>query len=295
MTYRPGDGDDPAVVADPALAVEHRHLEPRVVGAIAGRPDDGPDAAAGEIKGEGRRGVDCGRSKAVRRLDLAVEAALGRPAVDDVEQPAELEVGQRALVRKRARELQPAVIDAGEPADQPDAAVGQGIEIQRAPLGRADELERGDPARPLDVVDLVVALVEHAGGIHPPLDVAAAVGPGCADVLAHGQRDRSARAVDLVGELDPGRRGADHEHAAVLELIGVAVVDRRERADRGGSASASLGTHGTLHAPVASTTARGVPVAAVGAHQVAGIGAAHRRHPGMGPHRGGDGIARSHR
>ena len=63
---------------------------------------------------------------------------LAREAVDDVEQPAELEVGQRALVRQRAGELQPAVIDAGETADQPDAAVAERIEIQSraAPASR---------------------------------------------------------------------------------------------------------------------------------------------------------------
>jgi hypothetical protein len=31
-----GRGDDPAVVADPALAVEDRDLKPRVVGPVAG-------------------------------------------------------------------------------------------------------------------------------------------------------------------------------------------------------------------------------------------------------------------
>ena len=144
-----------------------------------------------------------------------------------VEQPAHLEIGQRAHVAQRAGELRLAVLgDAGEPADEPDADVGQRIEVERRPVGRAGELQRRHPARPLDVVDRVVALVEHAGGVHPPLDVLAAVDAGRADVLADRERDRTAGAVDLVGELGAGRRRADHQHAAVGELAGIAVLLR---------------------------------------------------------------------
>ena len=32
-----------AVVPDQALAVQHRHVEPRIVRMVAGGPDDGPD------------------------------------------------------------------------------------------------------------------------------------------------------------------------------------------------------------------------------------------------------------
>src|SRR5439155_2608630 len=37
--------DDTAVVAQETFAIENRHVEPRVVRAVAGRPDDGPDLA----------------------------------------------------------------------------------------------------------------------------------------------------------------------------------------------------------------------------------------------------------
>ena len=219
-----------------------------------------------EIQAQRRRArrPRSGRSAAAAR-PASSRPLVGRPPVDGVEQPVHLEVGQRALVAQRARELQPAVADAGEPADQRDADVGQRVEVERRPLGRADQLERGHPARPGDVVDLVVALVEHAGGVHPPLDVPAAVGPGRPDVLAHGQRDRAARAVDLVGELDAGRRGADHQHAALLELVGVAVAHRRERPDRRRHGLGEPRHAGDVAGPACQHHRPRMPVAPVGA------------------------------
>ena len=69
-----------------------------------------------------------------------------------------------------------------------------------------------------DVVHLVVALVEDAGGVEPPHDVHAPIDTREADVTTDRQRDGPSGAVDLVGQLDPGRRRTHHEHAAVLEL-----------------------------------------------------------------------------
>lgn len=43
-------------------------------------------------------------------------------------------------------------------------------------------------------------------------------------MLADGQRHRPAGAMDLVGELYAGGRGAHHQRAAVRELIGIPVV-----------------------------------------------------------------------
>ena len=127
-----------------------------------------------------------------------------------------------------------AVADAGEAADQLHADAGERVEVERRALGRSRELHRRHAAGPHDVVDLVVALVEHAGRLHPPVDVATPVHAGPAHVLADGQRDRAARALDLVGDLHAGRRRADDQHAALGELrrgcgtsIGVSVVDRR--------------------------------------------------------------------
>ena len=74
---------DAAVVADQALAVEHRHVEPRVVRPVAGGPDDRLDLAGGEIDAERRRRLDPRGRQAVRRLDRAVEAVVARPVVDE--------------------------------------------------------------------------------------------------------------------------------------------------------------------------------------------------------------------
>ena len=45
------------------------------------------------------------------------------------------------------------------------------------------------PPSPLDVVHLVVALVELSDRVHPPVDVAPAVVPRQANVLADGDHD----------------------------------------------------------------------------------------------------------
>src|SRR5688500_2476194 len=73
---------DATVVTDLALAIEHRHLKPGIVRAVSGRPDNRPDPAAVEIHAKRRRSLDLGGSRAVRRIDLAVEAITGRPFVD---------------------------------------------------------------------------------------------------------------------------------------------------------------------------------------------------------------------
>src|SRR6202161_1469469 len=51
----------PAVVTDHALAIENRKLEPGIVGAITGGPNDRPDLSAGEIQSERRGWVVPGR------------------------------------------------------------------------------------------------------------------------------------------------------------------------------------------------------------------------------------------
>ena len=169
--------DDAAVVADQPLAVEHRHVQPGVVGAEAGGPDDRADLAAGEVDAQRWRVLDDRRSGSPGGLELTVEPVLGRPLVDRVEQPAELEVGQRAHVAQRPGELRPPVADPGESPDEADPDRRQGVEIERRPRRCADDLQRREPAHPDDVVDLVVALVHHADVVHPPLDVAAPVDP----------------------------------------------------------------------------------------------------------------------
>ena len=76
------------------------------------------------------------------------------------------------------------------------------------------------------------ALVEDAGGVGPPEDVAAAVGARHPDVLADGQRDVATAAMDLLGELDPGGRRPDDQHAAVVQIVGAAIRLRGHGRDR---------------------------------------------------------------
>ena len=184
-----------------------------MVGAEAGGPHDRADAPPAQIELERsgcapwRRSTD-GRSTRRRRAP--------RPLVEPVEQAVQLEVGQPAGVgerRPRTARRRRATAPSRPTTSTPE--LGERVEVERAPLGRADQLRRRDVAGADEVVDLVVALVEHAGGVHPPEDVAPAVGARHAHVLADGERHRAAAAVDLVGELHAGGRAADDEHAAV--------------------------------------------------------------------------------
>ena len=87
------------------------------------------------------------------------------------------------------------------------------------------------------------------------------VGAGHANVLAHRDGDRPPRALDLVGELDAGRGGADHEHATVGELIGIPVLEWVDLVDTGGHRSSKIRDAGEVaratgqyHAPATPRT-----------------------------------------
>ena len=106
------------------------------------------------------------------------------------------------------------------------------IEVEGGAVGCAGKLQRGNPSRPRDVVHLVVALVEHAGGVHPPFQILAAIDARRADVLADRQGDLTPRALQLVRDLGAARRSAHDQHAAVGDLIRIAIGLRRQRGDR---------------------------------------------------------------
>ena len=73
----------------------------------------------------------------------------------------------------------------------------------------------------------------------------------------HSERHGPTRAVDLLGQLDPGGRRADHEHAALSKPSGdryfIAVCGRRSAARCDAAAD---GTRAELQAPLATTNAR---------------------------------------
>ena len=54
---------------------------------------------------------------------------------------------------------------------------------------------------------------------------------GAAHVGADRQCDRPARTVDLVGELDAGRRRPDDEHTTIVQLVRTAILHRRHDSD----------------------------------------------------------------
>ena len=213
-----GGLDDAAIVTDMALAVDYRHVKPGIVGTEAGCPEDGRDPGAGDVDSELRRSFDFRRLDAMRWLHLAVESVRGRPFVDPVEEPVHLEIREGALVPKRSRELRLAVPKPRETAHELHADSGERIEIEGTAFRAARELKGVHVPSPNDVVHLVVTLVENPCRVHPPLDVAPPIDAGDSNVLAHGEGDRPARAMDLVGDLSPRGRGAHDEHTTVLEL-----------------------------------------------------------------------------
>ena len=159
-----------------------------------------------------------------------VAAAVARPLVEGVEEAVELQIRQREHVPEPTGEERPAVAGRRDSAHQLDPDRGEGIQVERR-VRRADELRRGQAPGAGQIVDRVVPLVPHARAVHPPEHVASAVPAREADVLTDGERHRPPRAVNLVGELDTGRRGADDEHAPVGQLGRIAIVERGDLLD----------------------------------------------------------------
>ena len=90
-------GDDAAVVTHSALVVEHRHVEPRKVGAEAGHPQDRANVAPAKIDLEGGGRTDRRRLEPMWRLDQSgVSAAL--PLVEPIKQAIQLQIGKYADV-----------------------------------------------------------------------------------------------------------------------------------------------------------------------------------------------------
>ena len=178
-----------------------------------------------------------------------------------------------------------------EPADDPDPGVPQRVEVDRTPLRGADQLGRGEVADADEVVDLVVPLVEDAGAVGPPEDVAAAVGPRHPHVLADGQRDVRDRCGWISSaSWTPGRRRPDDEHAAVGQVVGSAIRLRGHRRDRRRAARRRPGERRRCaHPPLATTTVAHAQDPVVGDDLVA-VGGARlsARHRGAALHRGRD-------
>ena len=199
-----------AVVAHVPLRVDDGNVEPAVVGAEAGRPEDRPDLAAAEI--------DAARATIRARASArSVPARRGLPSSPGSSRAHSSKVSSRRFSFRSAsanmfrsppeKSAQPSRTAETRPTSStPDR--GQRIQIERR-VRRADELRRGQAPGAGQVVDRVVPLVPHARPVHPPQHVASAVPAREADVLTDRERHRPPRAVDLVGELNarsPRRR-----------------------------------------------------------------------------------------
>lgn len=100
--------------------VEDGDVEPGVVGAVAGCPDDGADVVSSQSDFEQGLGGQLSRLESVRWINVAATGA-GSPLVEAVEEPVHFEVGEPAGVGKPSGELGDAVPDRAEPTDDLDA------------------------------------------------------------------------------------------------------------------------------------------------------------------------------
>ena len=257
------------------LRSKHRHVEPRVVGAESGRPDDGPDLAAREIDAERRRCVDArwARSGAADRPRR--RARFRSPTASIVSSSRFiLRSASAHWLRSDPENCALPSADADQTTDELHADAGQRVEIDGPALGRAGELQRRHVASADDVVDLVVALVEHAGGVHPPLDVPAPIDARHANVLADREGHRagpSGGSRRRSGCRWPRRRRrARHRRSSWPGLrycIGVSV------AIAGGTASATAGICGDVARSGGQHDGPALPVALAGRDLVAVVDA----------------------
>ena len=90
--------DDSAIVAQAPLAIKHRQVQPPKIRMKARRPKDRADVAVGQIELQRRLGCDLRWRKLLGRLGwpyaLERREGLRGPAVDRVQQTAELEIRQ---------------------------------------------------------------------------------------------------------------------------------------------------------------------------------------------------------
>ena len=116
------------------------------------------------------------------------------------------------------------------------------------------------------VLDLVVALVEDAQLVHPPVDVAAAVGPRHPDVVADRDGHRPPGSPQLVGDLHARRGGADDQHLARRDLPGLAVAQRGDLLEVAGQVPGEGGHLRLALRPGRHDDGPAAPRAVVGVH-----------------------------
>ena len=258
--YRPGAVDDAAVVAQVALRVEDRHVEPAVVRAEAGRPDDRADLAAAQVELEPRRRRARASARSARAAPTSASRRASRAHSSNVSSSRSILRSASANMLRSPPEnsARPSRTAASRPTSSTPSAVER-VEVERRALGRADQLRRRQPAGARQVVDLVVALVPDAGRVHPPQHVAAAIRPRQPHVLA----DRRASPAGPSGWISsasctPVADAPTTSTPPSGSCVGIAVVERRELRDRRRHAPrAAPGRCGRLQAPLAMHDASG--------------------------------------
>ena len=223
-----------------------------------------------------RPGRAC-RLESLGSLDLALTALRPSPVVERIQQTFELEVCERKYIAQAAGEQHLAVTDGGGAAHQLDAHLGERVEIERRPLWGPDELRGGEPPGPREVVDLVVALIPHARGVHPPENVTPPVGARQPHVLSNGEGDPPTRSMKLRCQLHAGGRRPHDEHAPSGELIRIAVVERRELLDVRRHRLGEAGNHRSVTGACRDYKCPTADLAVARRHVVAVADAAHRR------------------
>ena len=140
-----GIGDDAAVVAEAARAVEDREVEPRVVGPEAGGPDDGADRRC--RRGRGRDTGGPGPASA-----RAGSAAAGRRRAPASRRPGVGAARKRAILRSASvhtlrsepeKRATPSSTAASRPTRRTPSATS---DARSTGTARADELRRRQPA-----------------------------------------------------------------------------------------------------------------------------------------------------
>ena len=167
--------DDAAVVADPAAVVEHGQVDPAVIRAVAGGPDHGADArrAGGRSRSVGD-GMRVGAKRSGRSTSSSMPALVAHSSKVASSRFILRSASAHVLGNDPENWATPSRSRPSRPTIR-TPAITQRVEVDRAPLRRADQLGRGEMAGADDVVELVVPLVEDAGRVGPPEDVAAAV------------------------------------------------------------------------------------------------------------------------
>ena len=120
-----------------------------------------------------------------------------RPTRRCVQKPPKLEVCKLAFVPQGPENWARPSADSSQPTDQLDPGARKRVEVEGRPFGGPGELHGRDAPCPDDVVNFVVAFIEDARRVHPPMNVSTSVVTRSPHVLAYREGDLAAGTLDL--------------------------------------------------------------------------------------------------